>query len=807
MLATERRNFIAREHAYFARFARPGRSVRAALIGTTALVAASLAAVPTRAQNAWTGSTGSVWNTPGNWNPASPADGPTGTATFGGSSQHNVTFSQLTTSVGTILINTGSNSYSFNLNSGQTLDAGSIVDNSSGIVSFAGGTINGAITQNGPGTLIFNSADSGGSATVNGGTLEADGSITGAIQVSGGTLDGTGTLGATTISRGTMMPGTAGNPTGSLTVASNLVLSSDATYIATFNGASASATNVAGNLQLSGTFVAAAAPGSANSYSASDLYTIFTAGNKLFSNSFFTHLEMSGSFGNFVPYLIDNPSANNVQVGLTAGTGWLGTTPTNGSNFWGTAANWVGGVIPSDAPSTPAQGVATFGDAGAATTVTINTASSAGTLLLTSNATAPFNFNINGGGALTLGTFGIDNNSANAPVFTVGGTAVGGGTLSFVNDATAGDAVIINNAGGATTFGASTSDTASAGTANITNNSGGSTTFGGLATAGSATIINNSGGSTAFEGFNTAGNATITTNSGGTTSFTGASTGGSAVFITNSGGVLSFASAGPTNTNAVTAGAITDSDGIGGQIVLSGDVLTITKGQGSFAGVISGNGALVISGGTTTLTGANTYTGGTLITGGTLVADGTLASAVTVNSGGTLAVGTNGTGTLNVAGGLALNSGADYQATLSSTSNSTTSVAGAATLGGTFTAVAGSGTYVANNLYTVLSTAAANGVTDTFSGLTVSGNFGNVVPYLIYNSDGHHDNVEVELTAGNVWQVGSSTWSTAANWSMNSAPTPDLTLPTSTATFNGTGATVTVDTAATAANMIPINTM
>ena len=132
------------------------------------------------------------------------------------------------------------------------------------------------------------------------------------------------------------------------------------------------------------------------------------------------------------------------------------------------------------------------------------------------------------------------------------------------------------------------------------------------------------------------------------------------------------------STNAVSAAAITDTDGIGGLVALGSNTLTITNGEGSFAGVISGSGSagLTIDGGTTTLTGANSYTGATTINGGTLAVDGsgiitsavtvnlggTLAgngtvSGVTVNAGGTLSAGANGSGALKVNGNLVLEFG------------------------------------------------------------------------------------------------------------------------------------------------------
>ena len=50
--------------------------------------------------------------------------------------------------------------------------------------------------------------------------------------------------------------------------------------------------------------------------------------------------------------------------------------------------------------------------------------------------------------SLTLNGIGIVDNSKHAPTFTVGS----GGTLSFTNAATAGDAIIDTNSGGTTSF-------------------------------------------------------------------------------------------------------------------------------------------------------------------------------------------------------------------------------------------------------------------------------------------------------------------------------------------------------------------
>ncbi|WP_245326747.1 beta strand repeat-containing protein, partial [Bradyrhizobium sacchari] len=85
-----------------------------------------------------------------------------------------------------------------------------------------------------------------------------------------------------------------------------------------------------------------------------------------------------------------------------------------------------------------------------------------------------------------------------------------------------------------------------------------------------------------------------------------------------------------------------------GRVNLGANMLTITNGNGNFAGVLDdagSGGGLTLTGGMQTLSGNNTYTGATIINGGTLVVNGSiLQSAAFVNAGGTLA----GTGSLRV---------------------------------------------------------------------------------------------------------------------------------------------------------------
>ncbi|WP_407174574.1 autotransporter domain-containing protein [Bradyrhizobium sp. STM 3562] len=126
----------------------------------------------------------------------------------------------------------------------------------------------GEVNKVGGGTWVLSGDSPGftGSMTVDGGTVEVDGSIAGASVTvhAGDTLGGTGTVGATTIrSGGTLAPGNAANPTGTLTVNGSLAFESGAFYLVQVNSSTASLTNVTGTATLAGTVVANVTSGSA----------------------------------------------------------------------------------------------------------------------------------------------------------------------------------------------------------------------------------------------------------------------------------------------------------------------------------------------------------------------------------------------------------------------------------------------------------------------------------------------------------------------------------------------------------------
>lgn len=257
--------------------------------------------------------------------------------------------------------------------------------------------------------------------------------------------------------------------------------------------------------------------------------------------------------------------------------------------------------------------------------------SSAGSAHITNEGAAePPNFCCLIGRGLTL--FVGSSDAGAAEITNMGATGVDAavGATGFRDNASAGNATIINQGG-------------------VNNGLGGETIFSESATAGTAMIttsggsFGNPGGRTVFTESSTAANAQLITNGGflgggGRTSFTGNASGGEAVVITNAGGEFDISG---LTTNGTTVGSIA---GLG-SYVLGAKNLTVGTGfAGAFAdtevsGVISGaDGSLNKTGnGALTLSGVNTYTGGTILDAGRLSVDNDAAL---------------GAGTLQIFGGI-----------------------------------------------------------------------------------------------------------------------------------------------------------
>jgi autotransporter-associated beta strand protein len=361
------------------------------------------------------------------------------------------------------------------------------------------------------------------------------------------------------------------------------------------------------------------------------------------------------------------------------------------------------------------------------------------------------------GGVVGL-TFQDDSSAGNATI-----TTAAGAKTSFINRSTAGNATITNagtleitstaaNAAITTQNGGSTNIFGNAASATFTTQSGGSTTLADIGNGGSANFIIENGGQTIvlgdagnatfvnastlrFETFGTAGNATITTQNGGSTVFINSRPGGTSRQIIDAGGVVNVSlvpSGTPTLGSIEGAGTVN----IGANILTVGSNALSTTFSGILAGTI---GRFIKTGaGTLTLTGtSNTYAGDTTVDGGTLAVNGSLTnssgiivnngatlagngsvSGVTINTGGTLAPGSNGTGTLTVNGAVTFNAGTSYNVAVSPSASTKTAATGTASLtGATVNAVFQPGTYLTKQ-YTILSSAGLGGT--TFAGFNTT---------------------------------------------------------------------------------------
>jgi autotransporter-associated beta strand protein len=425
---------------------------------------------------------------------------------------------------------------------------------------------------------------------------------------------------------------------------------------------------------------------------------------------------------------ITNPNSVDFRNGATAGSISIFNTSGGSTNFYNTSSAGSatidtnnGGVTFFDSST---AGHSTITNSGNVSNISFNNTSSAGSA------------SISTAGSIS---FYDASTAANAAI-----TVTGSGGVYFGGTSTAGSATIIFNGTGNIDFLVSSS----AGNATITNYR--SAIFEGAATAANATITNTSSGDIGFGNTATAGAATII-NSGAIRFFTNSS-GGSARLINNPGGVFDFsllASAGTTVGSIEGAGTFN----LGSKtLTVGGNGLSTTFGgiiaDGGFSGLTGG--ALVkVGSGTLTLSGTNTYTGATTVDAGALVVNGSIAAssgvavnnggtlagtgtvgATTVASGGTLAAGNNTAGSsLNVAGSLALQSGAFYMVQINPATSSFANVTGAATLGGsTVKAIYGNGSYVAKQ-YTILTAGSVSGTFASVAETNLPPNFHSTLSY------------------------------------------------------------------------------
>ncbi|KWV58577.1 hypothetical protein AS156_33870 [Bradyrhizobium macuxiense] len=617
----------------------------------------------------------------------------------------------------------GGTGNALNLQTGSTLigDIQLISGAGATIAAQAGGLTLGNNVVLGSGSLItFNSATSG---------LSVSGVVSGAGSVA---VTGTGTIvlsGANTYTGGTTLVG------GRLSVSSDANLGAASSPL-TFNG---------GTLQVTGTS--------------------------------FTGTSRTINWGGGGFDIAD--AANNFVVSSSLG-GSGGLTKSGAGTLTFTSSNsYTGGT-------TISAGTLQLGDGGTSGSITGDVTTN-GTFAVNRSNTYTFGGTISGSGAFVQSGTGITiltgTNSYG------GGTTLAAGTLSVASDSNLGTA-----SGGLTFNGGTLRNTVAFTTGRGVTLTGNGTfetnadlTVSGVIVGGGSLTKTGTGtltltGNNTYTGGTTISNSTLQIGNGGTSgSITGDVTANGTFAVNRSdnytlGGTISgsgaFAQRGTgtttfTGNNSYTGGTtisqgtlqLGDGGTTGATIgdVTNNGTLAFNRSDAiSFPGTISGSGNVVqLGAGTLTLNGQYTYTGATTVNAGKLVvgddshAGANLVSAVTVNSGATiggigtiggLSVASGGTvtpgnsiGTLSVAGNVSFAAGSIYQVEANAAGRSDKIVAsGTATLaGGNVLALAQTGTYAPQTVYTILT--ANGGVSGTFSDVTSSLTF--LTPTLSYDAN------------------------------------------------------------------------
>ena len=555
----------------------------------------------------------------------------------------------------------------------------------------------GGVNKTDLGTLTLTAANTyTGATTVSGGTLLVNGTqAASAVTVaSGARLGGTGSLGGVTVANGGTLLGAAG---GTLTM-TGLTLNPDSRLGLTLGAPSTTGLfQVNGNLTLDGTLDVTSAPGFG-----AGLYRVFNYTGSLVDNGLQVGALPSAAY---VP-TVQTSVAN--QVNLLVGVGalpiWAGGSGTWSASATGTGFSSADGVVTGGAWQ---PGMAVF--QGTAGTVTVD--NTAGPVAITGLQLATTGYTVTGGaltitgaatslrvgdgtaagGAMTgtiaseiTGAGGVEKNDLGTLILSgnntyTGGTTVAAGTLQIGAGGTTGSVagniansgtVKLNRSNEATYAGAISGSgavvQAGSGTTVLT----GTHTYTGGTTVSAGTLQLGDGGSTGSVAGNIANSGTVSFKRSNEVTFAGIISGSGAVAQAGTGTTVLTGNNTYTGGTTVAAGTLQlgaggTTGGIAGNIANSGTVKFNRSNEATFAGVISGSGAVEqTGGGTTVLTGNNTYTGGTTIAAGTLqLGAGGTSGGLTGNvaNNGTLAINrsdavtlagvVSGTGALRQAGG------------------------------------------------------------------------------------------------------------------------------------------------------------
>ncbi|WP_082540320.1 autotransporter domain-containing protein [Bosea sp. Leaf344] len=215
---------------------------------------------------------------------------------------------------------------------------------------------------------------------------------------------------------------------------------------------------------------------------------------------------------------------------------------------------------------------------------------------------------------------------------------------------------------------------------------------------------------------------------------------------------------------AKTGGAQVASLAGSGAVKLGAQTLTLTAAADDFAGTISGDGGVTVSGGAQKLSGSNAYTGLTRVDGGLLSVDGSITASrqvlvdaggalggngivgdTRIRSAGVLAPG-NGIGRLTVRGDLGMDPGSIYLVEVEKSRSDLTLVTGKALVQDAIVAPRASSTADAvREHYTILT--AANGVVGRFVPKVASYLPGAFVPTLRYDARNAYLDLNLDYAA------------------------------------------------------------
>jgi YVTN family beta-propeller protein len=611
----------------------------------------------------WIGGASGNWSNANNWSNGVPNSGSVNVCINDGNPVPSAVTLDISASVGTLYIDSGS---SLTINNGNTLavfgsisNAGQILVNETANNTFL--SMAGAVSLTGGGTVTLSTGGSGGTAIIN----QAGGTLTNVNNA----LQGTGVIGSnglTVVNQagGIINANTAGTlvvntpsltnqglleGTGGTLQLSNTYNNAGGRILSSGSGASVQLTGATiqgGTLTSANGGVLGTQGGASVTLDGSSQGTLTIAGTYVGANGSTTVLK--GTINNTGAIQL-NETANNTFLSMATPSVSLtgnGAVTLNTGGSGGTAIiNQSGGTLTN--VSNTLQGTGVIGSNGLVVTNqgTIN-ANVPGTGSLTLNPNGLTNQGLleaTAGGTLVLssttanGTGTIKVNGANSTMEFVSGAVIQGGSLVSVNSG------LLTVAGGST----------------ITLD--GSTTQGSLTIAG--TYVGTNGSTTVLKGtiVNT---GTIQLNETANNTFLSIAT--PSVNLTGDGTVM-LSTAGPGGTAIINqaGGTLTNvNNTLQGAGVIGSNGLTVTN-QGTINANLPAQGALVVNANAPTNEGLIEATAGATLelsgdtvnnTGGTILASGTgstmqFANGATIQSG---TLSTSGGGSLGVAGGSTL---------------------------------------------------------------------------------------------------------------------------------------------------------